>query len=292
MTLSSAAAGQRACWSQATRCAPAPLLCCPRQAARGSARPQGFLSGTRDGRLGVAAVHSAQESQTVSDRTPPPLPPEVEIKVIGFGGRGINAVNKLMQHGKVRGFGSKAVQSCSHCAPSICHVAKMQECGPPVLTARHCHPHPLPFYLSTHYVLHGPCLTLQVAATDAWCLDVDPAILEAACTTNTLLLPKDEPTPASAAGRLAAGDLQRLVGRTASDAGGRGNINAGTDGAVTFVLAPAAAPPGGPATLLQVVQALRAAGHLTVAAVTRPFEFEGTAKQEQVRTDCKQALLE
>ena len=109
---------------------------------------------------------------------------------------------------------------------------------------------------------------------------MDKAALEAAPTPNTLLLPKDD--PASAEGKLSAADLARLVGRAASDAGGRGNINAGTDGAVTFVLAPGAAAPGGAATVLQIVAALRAAGHFTVAAVTQPFGFEGPAKQEQV----------
>lgn len=89
----------------------------------------------------------------------------------------------------------------------------------------------------------------------------------------------------AAEGRLSPVDLQRIVGRAASDAGGRGNINAGTDGAVTFVLAPAAAAPGGAATVLQIVAALRAAGHFTVAAVTQPFGFEGHGKQEQVGCD-------
>ena len=126
-----------------------------------------------------------------------------------------------------------------------------------------------------------PCL--QVTAAELWCLDVDRAALDAAPTPNTLLLPKED----AAEGALGAADLQRIVGRAASDAGGRGNINAGTDGAVTFVLAPAAAPPGGAATVLQIVQAMRAAGHCTVAAVTRPFAFEGPAKQDQVGGSCR-----
>lgn len=125
----------------------------------------------------------------------------------------------------------------------------------------------------------------QVDASDAWALDVDKAVLDAAPTSNTLLLPKDETAAAAAEGRLSPEELQRIVGRVASDAGGRGNINAGTDGAVTFVLAPGAAAPGGPGTVLQIVQALRGAGHFTVAAVTRPFAFEGAAKQDQVWAD-------
>lgn len=124
---------------------------------------------------------------------------------------------------------------------------------------------------------------MQVDAADAWCLDIDRAVLDAVPTSNTLLLPKDVPGMPCLEGRLIEADLQRIVGRSASDADGRGNINAGTDGAVTFVLAPAAGVPGGPATLLQVMQALRAAGHFTVAAVTLPFAFEGPIKQQQVR---------
>lgn len=125
-------------------------------------------------------------------------------------------------------------------------------------------------------VQHG-----KVNSAELWYLDVDKAALDAAPTPNTLLLPKVDDPSVAAEGRLSPADLQRIVGRAASDAGGRGNINAGTDGAVTFVLAPAAAAPGGAATVLQIVAALRAAGHFTVAAVTQPFAFEGQAKQEQ-----------
>lgn len=124
-----------------------------------------------------------------------------------------------------------------------------------------------------------PGCWVQVQKAELWCLDVDRAALEAAPTPNTLLLPKDDPS--SSEGKVAAADLARIIGRAASDAGGRGNINAGTDGAITFVLAPAAAAPGGAATVLQIVAALRAAGHFTVAAVTQPFGFEGNAKREQ-----------
>lgn len=117
-------------------------------------------------------------------------------------------------------------------------------------------------------------------------LDVDQAVLDAAPFANTLLLPKDDSAAAAAGGRLSPDELQRLVGRAASDAGGRGNINAGTDGAVTFVLAPAAAAPGGAGTVLQIVQALRVAGHFTVAAITLPFAFEAAAKRGQVCVFC------
>jgi hypothetical protein len=111
-------------------------------------------------------------------------------------------------------------------------------------------------------------------------VDVDQAALDAVGPCNTILLCNEEEAAPPSGGQLSVADLQRLVGRAASDAGGRGNINAGTDGAVAFVLAHAA---GGPSTVLQVVQALRAAGHFTVAAVALPFGFEGTARREQVR---------
>lgn len=89
-------------------------------------------------------------------------------------------------------------------------------------------------------------------------------------------------------------DVEAIVGQGASDADGLGNIGAG-DGGVAFVLAPAAAIPGGPETVLRIVSALRAAGHFTVAAVARPFAFEGAAKKEQadalVKTLKEQAHL-
>lgn len=170
------------------------------------------------GATGIAAV-STPERLTVTDRTPPPSPPELAVRAVGVGGRGSIAISKLVAHGKVN-------------------------------------------------------------AADAWCVDVDKAVLDAASTENTVLLPRDDPG-APAEGKLSAADLRHVVGRAASDAGGRGNINAGIDGAVTFVLAPAASAPGGAATVLQIVQALRAAGHFIVAAVTRPFSFEGATKQAE-----------
>ena len=74
--------------------------------------------------------------------------------------------------------------------------------------------------------------------------------------------------------------LGKLIGRRASDSDGRGNINTG-DGGVAFVLSPASGIPGGAHTLLRVVSALRKAGYFTVAAVTAPFEFEGSTKAKQ-----------
>lgn len=56
-----------------------------------------FLTGSG---CNVAAV-SSPERLTVTERSPPPPPAEVEIRVIGFGSRGANAVSKLVKHGKV-----------------------------------------------------------------------------------------------------------------------------------------------------------------------------------------------
>lgn len=164
------------------------------------------------------------ERATVTERAAALPPPEVDVRVVGLGGRGTSAVAKLAASGKA-------------------------------------------------------------GKAELWCLDVDKKALEAApASAVTLLLPKEDPAVVAdgiGGGQLSADELARVVGRAAADAGGRGNIGAAVDGAVTFVVSPGAAVPGGAATVLQLVGALRAAGHFTVAAVTRPFEFEGPAKAEQ-----------
>ncbi|KAG7672442.1 hypothetical protein KSW81_001406 [Nannochloris sp. 'desiccata'] len=133
---------------------------------------------------------------------------------------------------------------------------------------------------------------------DVWCVDVDKHVLDGVGSfARGVVIPKEGSEGAAASagssnnsvslegvvnGPLSAEDLRAIVGRTASDAAGRGNIGS-ADGGVAFVIAPAAAIPGGPALVLQLVSALRAAGHFTVAAVTAPFGFEGAAKDEQAR---------
>jgi hypothetical protein len=135
---------------------------------------------------------------------------------------------------------------------------------------------------------------------DVWCVDVDKNVLDGVGSfARGVVVPKEGSDGATAGssgsnntisissegvvdGPLSAEDLRAIVGRTASDAAGRGNIGS-ADGGVAFVIAPAAAIPGGPALVLQLVSALRAAGHFTVAAVTAPFGFEGAAKAEQAR---------
>jgi len=133
---------------------------------------------------------------------------------------------------------------------------------------------------------------------DVWCVDVDKNVLDGVGSfARGVIVAKEGNDSSSTAGSnsdsslslegavngpLSAEDLRAIVGRTASDAAGRGNIGS-ADGGVAFVIAPAAAIPGGPALVLQLVSALRAAGHFTVAAVTAPFGFEGAAKAEQAR---------
>jgi len=127
----------------------------------------------------------------------------------------------------------------------------------------------------------------QLQSAECWAVDSDPKVLEAVCRDSDRILPvlvsKEGTSSASSSSPINADDLQRLIGRGASDAGGRGNIGAG-DGGVAFVLAPAAALPGGPDCLLELVSSLKAGGHFTVAAITRPFGFEGPVKMGQADT--------
>jgi hypothetical protein len=110
----------------------------------------------------------------------------------------------------------------------------------------------------------------QNATTSVWCLDSDPNMLEASKGyAQTVHLEKNL-TPA---------DVRAIVGNTASDAGGKGNIGSG-DGSLAFVLAPSSMA-GGPESLLQLTHSFRAAGHFTVAAIVSPFAFEGEQKKMQ-----------
>jgi hypothetical protein len=47
----------------------------------------------------VAASTPERQQQASAERIPPP--PEVEVRVVGFGSRGVSAVAKLISHGKV-----------------------------------------------------------------------------------------------------------------------------------------------------------------------------------------------
>ncbi|KFM22716.1 hypothetical protein F751_6747 [Auxenochlorella protothecoides] len=79
--------------------------------------------------------------------------------------------------------------------------------------------------------------------------------------------------------------LAALVGRPASDAGGRGNVGS-ADGGVALVVASASCAPG---ALLRTLRALREAGHFTVAALALPFGFEGGVRGAAARRAAAEA---
>lgn len=111
------------------------------------------------------------------------------------------------------------------------------------------------------------------SSTKLWCLDSDAAILDAAkAFASTLLV--------DAENKFSPADVRGIIGRTASDAGGQGNIGSG-DGSLAFILAPSTGIPGGSESLLQLVHSFRAAGHFTVVAIVSPFDFEGSLKKNQ-----------
>lgn len=113
------------------------------------------------------------------------------------------------------------------------------------------------------------------SSTKLWCLDSDNNVLDAAkAFSSTLLIDSEKP--------LSATDVKNIIGRTASDAGGQGNIGSG-DGCLAFIIAPSTGIPGGSEPLLQLTHSFRAAGHFTVAAVIAPFDFEGSLKKKQSR---------
>ncbi|GAB4813227.1 hypothetical protein N2152v2_000273 [Parachlorella kessleri] len=126
----------------------------------------------------------------------------------------------------------------------------------------------------------GQLDALQVAGAELWCVDIDRKVADSVPGAQVAVVPKEGASSPSQGGPLSAEALMDIVGRGASDAGGRGNIGSG-DGGLAFVVAPAAAVPGGPQVVIQLVTALRAAGHFTVVALTNPFGFEGAAKAEQ-----------
>lgn len=94
---------RRAAWQQQTGSAAA--------ASRSRRLPTGTSS--------IAAV-SMPERLTVSDCTPALPPQEVEVRVIGVGSRGINAITKLVKHGKVGARCMLTFQKSS-CHTALCH---------------------------------------------------------------------------------------------------------------------------------------------------------------------------
>lgn len=111
------------------------------------------------------------------------------------------------------------------------------------------------------------------SSTKLWCIDSDSVLLDSAnAFASTLLLDNEK--------MLSPSDVRGIIGRTASDAGGQGNIGSG-DGSLAFILAPATGLPGGSEPLLQLTHSFRAAGHFTVVAIVSPFDFEGSLKKNQ-----------
>lgn len=114
------------------------------------------------------------------------------------------------------------------------------------------------------------------ASAKLWCLDTDINVIDSVkeFATASVLSSNDKGPP------LAPSEIRSIVGKTASDAGGQGNIGSG-DGGLAFILAPSSGIPGGADALLQLTHALRAAGHFTVAVLVSPFGFEGSSRIEQ-----------
>jgi hypothetical protein len=111
---------------------------------------------------------------------------------------------------------------------------------------------------------------MPAASTTMWCLDTDANVIESTKGFSESIL-MDERS-------LSPQDVRRIIGRTASDAGGQGNIGSG-DGCLAFVLSPSTGI--AEESLLQLTHSFRAAGHFTVAAVVSPFDFEGPLKKNQ-----------
>ena len=117
------------------------------------------------------------------------------------------------------------------------------------------------------------------ASAKLWCLDTDSNVVDSVkeFATVSVLSSNGKGPP------LAPSEIRNIVGKTASDAGGQGNIGSG-DGGLAFILAPSSGIPGGADALLQLTHALRAAGHFTVAVLVSPFGFEGSSRREQSRS--------
>jgi hypothetical protein len=118
---------------------------------------------------------------------------------------------------------------------------------------------------------------LPSATTDLWCIDSDATLLDSAKEFSKII--HLDAMGANSTMRL--GDVSAIIGNSASDASGKGNIGSG-DGSLAFVLAPSSMA-GGTEPLLQLTNSFRAAGHFTVAAIVSPFEFEGSLKKKQAK---------
>ena len=119
--------------------------------------------------------------------------------------------------------------------------------------------------------------SLAAAGAEFWAIDTDAKVLAASSAPNALQLASEDDAA------LAPADLRRIAGgggAAAAAAGGANAPPAATEGAV-FLLAGASGVPGGAPMLLQLAASLRRAGFFVVAALTRPFDFEGRRRLEE-----------
>lgn len=107
-----------------------------------------------------------------------------------------------------------------------------------------------------------------------WSVDSDRKVLASTSAPHTLLVQQENE------GQFEQEQLQQLVRSVADVPAIAGNDGGPTNG-VVFVLGAAINSAGGATMVLQLVSFLRRHGFFVVAAMTRPFEFEGLRKVEQ-----------
>ncbi|KAF6263141.1 hypothetical protein COO60DRAFT_1671815 [Scenedesmus sp. NREL 46B-D3] len=141
----------------------------------------------------------------------------------------------------------------------------------------------------------------SMQCAEFWVLDTDAKLLPAASVckphawfihlcaivlagAQQLRRSQHDAHPRGGDAQLSPAELSRLAGQAAvaaaSAAGQRPGSPVATCG-VAFLVAGAGGVPGGSTLLLQVAKYLRSAGFFVVAALTRPFEFEGRRKLEE-----------
>jgi hypothetical protein len=113
-----------------------------------------------------------------------------------------------------------------------------------------------------------------VPGGDFWAVDSDMKVLGSCEAPHTIHVPCEEDAS------LPAAELRRLAGGPAPPAPAGPPPPAATAG-VAFLLAGASGVPGGAPVLLQLAAYLRRAGYFVVAALTRPFDFEGRRRLEE-----------
>ncbi|GBF92940.1 hypothetical protein Rsub_05776 [Raphidocelis subcapitata] len=115
-----------------------------------------------------------------------------------------------------------------------------------------------------------------VPGGEFWAVDTDVKLLASCEAPHTIQVPAEDDAA------LAAADLRRLAGPAAAPAvAGAAAAGAPATAGVAFLLAAAGGVPGGSPMLLQTAAYLRRSGYFVVAALTRPFEFEGRRRLEE-----------